>query len=260
MTQCPLQPTSAPIIPVLKNVSKAFGDHSVISDVSLSLAQGGITCLLGPSGCGKSTLLRVATSLLLADAGSVLIQPHETAMVFQEPRLLPWLTVEENLALAVQGPRREKKSHIRKVLDLVELGSIEQLLPRELSGGMAQRVGLARALLRRPRYLFMDEPFAALDAITRSALQKMLVTLIAEQQITCLFVTHDIHEALLIGTHIHVMREGKLVLDCASNPGLASSCCAAEHPKTEQQHAENDAAHCQRLAIKERILACLQKP
>lgn len=239
------------MIPVLDAVTKRFGAHTVLRKVSLSLLEGSITCLLGPSGCGKSTLLRVAASLLPVDEGSVLIDPREAAMVFQEPRLLPWLTVAENLALALHGQghgasREDMARRIREALALVELGDITRLLPRELSGGMAQRVGLARSLLRRPRYLLMDEPFAALDAITRGVLQKMLTALIAEQKITCLFVTHDIDEALRIGRHIHVMKDGAITLDCRADDPV----CAI---------TEDGASSCARKALKERILACLQK-
>ena len=202
--------------PVLDSVKKTFGTHIVLDGVSLSLAKGNISCLLGPSGCGKTTLLRITACLIPPDTGSVLIGSEQSAVVFQDPRLLPWLTVAENLALALSsGSRREKRSQIRDALALVQLESAEHLLPRELSGGMAQRVGLARALLRRPQFLLMDEPFAALDAITRGNLQKMFVTLIAEQKITCLFVTHDVNEAMLIANHIHVMKDGKIMLDCS---------------------------------------------
>lgn len=238
---------TAVMTPVLDTVTKRFGTHTVLNAVSLSLAENGITCLLGPSGCGKSTLLRVAASLLPADGGSVHIDPREAAMVFQEPRLLPWLTVEENLNLALQHtPVPEKASAVRNALSLVELGDIAHLLPRELSGGMAQRVGLARALLRRPRFLLMDEPFAALDAITRAALQKMLVALIADQCVTCLFVTHDINEALLIANHIYVMKDGAIMLDCASGNAPAA---ALPNGKTPGE----------REGIREQILAYLQK-
>jgi len=199
--------------PVLDSISKSFGAKPVLKGLSLSLATGGITCLLGPSGCGKSTLLRVAASLIRPEAGRVLIEPTRTAMVFQEPRLLPWLTVAENLALALPGiSAAEKKRSIRQTLDQVSLpvsgGDVHDLLPRELSGGMAQRVSLARALLRRPDFLLMDEPFAALDAITRGELQKMLVSLIARQRVNCLFVTHDLDEALTIADQIQVLKDG----------------------------------------------------
>jgi ABC-type nitrate/sulfonate/bicarbonate transport system ATPase subunit len=124
--------------------------------------------------------------------------------------------VAENLALALpKGRATEKKTSIRQALDLVSLpmsgGDVRGLLPRELSGGMAQRVSLARALLRRPDFLLMDEPFAALDAITRGELQKMLVKLIAKQQVNCLFVTHDLNEALTIADHLKVLKDGKIL-------------------------------------------------
>ena len=208
------------MIPILDSVRKAYGAHTVLDGVSLSLAESGINCLLGPSGCGKSTLLRITASLIPPDAGRVLINPGQSAVVFQEPRLLPWLSVEENLALAtLSGSGREKRRQISEALALVQLENVEHLLPRELSGGMAQRTGLARALLRRPRFLLMDEPFAALDAITRGDLQKMIITLIAEQKMACLFVTHDINEALLIASHIHVIQDGKIVFDYAMDDG-----------------------------------------
>ena len=202
--------------PVLDSISKSFGARQVLDGISISLAAGGLTCLLGPSGCGKSTLLRIAAGLIPPDAGRALIEPARTAIVFQEPRLLPWLTVAENLALALpRGRPAEKKIRIRQALDLVSLpisgGDVQDLLPRELSGGMAQRVSIARALLRRPDFLLMDEPFAALDAITRGELQKMLVDLMATQTVSCLFVTHDLNEALTISDHIKVLKEGKIL-------------------------------------------------
>jgi ABC-type nitrate/sulfonate/bicarbonate transport system ATPase subunit len=201
--------------PVLDSIYKSFGAKTVLAGVSLDLAEGGITCLLGSSGCGKSTLLRVAASLIPPESGRVLIRPERTAMVFQEPRLLPWLTVAENLALALPSrPAAEKKTNIRQALDLVSLplsgGDVHDLMPRELSGGMAQRVSLARALLRRPDFLLMDEPFAALDAITRGELQRMLVSLIAKQRVSCLFVTHDLDEALTIADHLQVLKDGEI--------------------------------------------------
>ncbi|MDR2726188.1 MAG: ABC transporter ATP-binding protein [Candidatus Adiutrix sp.] len=219
--------------PILDSISKSFGSRPILEGISLSLAAGGITCLLGPSGCGKSTLLRIAASLIPPEAGKVLVEPARAAMVFQDPRLLPWLTVAENLALALPGARTaERKTSIRQALDLVSLpmsgGDVRGLLPRELSGGMAQRVSLARALLRRPDFLLMDEPFAALDAITRGELQKMLVSLIAKQRVNCLFVTHDLNEALTIADHIKLLKDGKIQF---SAPVPA----AAEHDRIKQR-------------------------
>ena len=157
-------------LPLIQGIHKRFGEHEVLRGATVSLAGEGITCLLGSSGCGKSTLLRVAAGLERADRGQVLVPAAECAMVFQDPRLLPWLTTGENLRLAL--PRRcpDAAERIEKALAMVELSpALCRSMPRELSGGMAQRVGVARALLRSPRILLMDEPFASLDAITRES-------------------------------------------------------------------------------------------
>lgn len=201
----------------LSEICKTLGGRLVLDHISLELVEEGINCLLGPSGCGKSTLLRVVAGLLPPDAGVVHIKAAGCSMVFQEPRLLPWLTVKENLALAItkEMPRKKQAQAIGQVLAQMQLGDIEALMPRELSGGMAQRVGIARALLRKPRILLMDEPFAALDAMTRGRLQNMLIDLIASESVTCLFVTHDIREAALIGNRIFIMREGRIAAQIA---------------------------------------------
>ena len=196
---------------ILENIHKSFGEKAVLRDVSLELAPSGITCLLGASGCGKSTLLRIAAGLEKADSGAVRALPDDCAMVFQDPRLLPWLTAGENLRLALPGSMRgsEAAAEIERALAMVELpASAARSMPRELSGGMAQRVGVARALLRRPRLMLMDEPFAALDAITRTHLQDMLRTLMGESH--CLFVTHDISEAFRVAERICIMHEGRI--------------------------------------------------
>lgn len=196
---------------ILSGIEKSFGTQKVLHGVDLELAPSGITCLLGASGCGKSTLLRIVAGLENADIGTIHALPEDCAMVFQDPRLLPWLTVRENLRLALPGlmPRREASALIEKTLTMVHLSpDTAHVMPRELSGGMAQRVGVARALLRSPRILLMDEPFAALDALTRSSLQDMLRELTRES--LCLFVTHDISEAFRVAKRICVMHEGRI--------------------------------------------------
>lgn len=213
---------------ILENIHKSFGEKAVLRGVSLELAPSGITCLLGASGCGKSTLLRIAAGLEKAGSGSVHARPEDCAMVFQDPRLLPWLTAGENLRLALPGsmPSREAAASIERALAMVELpASSARSMPRELSGGMAQRVGVARALLRKPRLMLMDEPFAALDAITRANLQDMLRTLMRESH--CLFVTHDISEAFRVAERICLMHEG----------GIARSFEAAEFATQEQRRS-----------------------
>lgn len=197
----------------LENISKKFGDKIVLADMTLEMSETGITCLLGASGCGKSTALRIAASLLSPDSGTVLIPPGSCGVVFQDARLLPWLTTAENLSLAIPTSERTKSiKEIEHVLTEVVLDPQEilSLFPRELSGGMAQRVGIARALLRGSKYLMLDEPFAALDAITRSELQAMLIELVRMHKIMALFVTHDMEEAFKIGTSILVMNNGKV--------------------------------------------------
>ncbi|WP_159566054.1 ABC transporter ATP-binding protein [Budvicia diplopodorum] len=199
----------------LSHISKRYQQKQVLADISLSLTAGDIICLLGASGCGKSTLLRIVAGLIQPDGGAVNISPSQCAMVFQEPRLLPWLTVAENLALALPfwQSKKDRQATIIEALQQVQLGDSYSLLPHELSGGMAQRVGIARALLQKPQVLLMDEPFAALDAITRAEQQQLLIELITDRQISCLFVTHDINEAMTIGHQILVINQGRVVVD-----------------------------------------------
>lgn len=195
------------------DVIKSFGDRRVLNGMTLDMAERGITCLLGASGCGKSTALRVAAGLIAPDAGSLHIPAGSCGVVFQDSRLLPWLTTEENLALALPSAQRGAEAALRvaQVLREVALDPREtgKLFPRELSGGMAQRAGIARAMLRNPRILMMDEPFASLDAMTRNDLQLMLKTLVEEQDMACLFVTHDMEEAFSLARRIVIMRDGR---------------------------------------------------
>lgn len=198
----------------LSHVGKRFDGKWVLRDVSLALPRGEIVCLLGTSGCGKSTVLRILAGLLAADCGEVHLPANACAMVFQEPRLLPWLTVAENLALALPfwQRRKDKAAAIANVLRQMQLPEVGRMMPGELSGGMAQRIGIARALLQRPEVLLMDEPFAALDAINRRHQQDYLREVVADR--SCLFVTHDIDEALRIATHILVLAQGEIALRC----------------------------------------------
>ena len=202
-----LQTTST--FPLLQNVHKSFGTREVLRGTDIHLSGRGITCLLGASGCGKSTLLRITAGLEVPDSGQVLVHPSECAMVFQDPRLLPWLTAGENLRLALPSSCPDATERMTRALAMVELPpDILDAMPRELSGGMAQRVGVARALLRSPRILLMDEPFASLDAITREKLQVMLKKLMADS--LCLLVTHDMEEALRVGSRLCVMDHGTI--------------------------------------------------
>ena len=212
----------------LNHITKRFCNHTVINDLTLELDAHPVTTLVGASGCGKSTLLRIVAGLLACDSGIIKADHTSMAVVFQEPRLLPWLTVRENLALAIPYPAGTPSADIKQALERVHLAGIEEKFPRELSGGMAQRVAIARALLRKPGILLMDEPFAALDAITRSELQQMLVRLIAQERLQCLFVTHDLTEAARISDRLLVMQAGRIVASFVKQDGQYPSSMNAE--------------------------------
>ncbi|MDO5633543.1 MAG: ABC transporter ATP-binding protein [Micrococcus sp.] len=187
------------------------GPRTVLREIDLEIAPGEILAILGASGCGKSTLLRAAAGLDRGFSGSVVIgerpvRPYDerTAVGFQEPRLLPWRTIERNVALGLPRgtPRREGAEHVAQLLDLVGLSAAAQRRPREVSGGMAQRASLARALARRPEVLLLDEPFGALDALTRLKMQDLLLDVHAATQTTVLLVTHDVEEAVQLADRI----------------------------------------------------------
>jgi NitT/TauT family transport system ATP-binding protein len=178
--------------------------------VSLTVEAGEFLCLVGPSGCGKSTLLRVIAGLVAPDSGEVQVRSDRpgmppTAMVFQEHALLPWRTVLANVVFGPENrgvPRAEREAHARHMLELVGLGPFAHAYPHQLSGGMKQRVGIARALANDPEVLLMDEPLAALDAQTRTILQEELLRIWAELGTTVVYVTHSLEEALLLGDRI----------------------------------------------------------
>jgi NitT/TauT family transport system ATP-binding protein len=182
-----------------------------LRDISFSVAEGSFVTLLGPSGCGKSTMLRLVDGLIAPDSGEVSVfgappRPGPDAgFVFQSFRLIPWKTVASNIAFALGDlplDRAERDARVAESLELVGLGRFAGAYPSELSGGMKQRVALARALAPRPRLLLMDEPFAALDALTRRTCQDELLQLWEDTKFTVLFVTHSIAEAIKIGNRI----------------------------------------------------------
>jgi NitT/TauT family transport system ATP-binding protein len=187
----------------------------VLSDINLGIAKGEFVCLLGSSGCGKTTLLRVIAGLIKADTGEIIIedrpveQPRRNlCMVFQNFGLLPWRTVEDNVMFPLEldhMPKAERLERANRFLELVGLGGFEKHYPHEISGGMQQRVGIARALVRGPAVLLMDEPFAALDAQTREVLQEDFLKIWRELGTTVVFVTHSIDEALVLADRIVVM-------------------------------------------------------
>ena len=185
--------------------------RTVLRDVDLDLAAGDVVAVLGPSGCGKSTLLRQVSGLDRPDTGSLRIDgtpvqevDQRSAVAFQEPRLLPWRTIRANVRLGLPRdvPREEGDARVRELLDLTGLAEASDLRPRQVSGGMAQRASLARALARRPRVLVLDEPFGALDALTRLRMQDLLLDVHAAIPTTVLLVTHDVDEALHLADRV----------------------------------------------------------
>jgi NitT/TauT family transport system ATP-binding protein len=194
-----------------------------VQDVSLSIAPGEFVCVLGPSGCGKSTLLGALAGHWTPSRGSIHVDgvpvagPHpDRGLVFQQHTLFPWKTVLDNVAfgLKMQGiPRRERRERARTLLGLVGLADFEDRYPAQLSGGMQQRVEIARVLINHPRVMLMDEPFGALDAQTRLKMQELLLDVWARVNTTIVFITHDIDEALFLADRILVMspRPGRII-------------------------------------------------
>ena len=201
----------------LRNVGKAFKDGEVqaLREISFDIQGGEFVSLVGPSGCGKTTLLRLIDGLIEVDEGELLIagerpRPRpDLAMVFQSARLMPWRTVVGNIefALTFRGiDRKERRERAMALLGSVGLRDFALAYPHELSGGMQQRVGLARALAVEPKVLLMDEPFAAIDAMTREALRRELLQLWDRRGMAVVFVTHDIDEAIFLSQRIVVLR------------------------------------------------------
>jgi NitT/TauT family transport system ATP-binding protein len=209
--------------PVLRltEVDKTFnGDVHALRRMSLVVNQGDFISLLGPSGCGKSTALRLIAGLIRPTAGRIVWEQGDgrngVSVVFQEPTLMPWATVWDNVRLPfrIRGtPRDEAQGRIERVLALVGLTKFAQSYPRELSGGMKMRVSIARALVTDPKLILMDEPFAALDEITRQKLNDDLLSLKAETGCTIVFVTHSVFESVFLSDRILVMapRPGRVV-------------------------------------------------
>ena len=205
--------TQAPVIE-FGGISLAYGGRPIISDLSLQVGRGEIVCIIGPSGCGKTTALRMAGGLVQPDSGAVrllgepLTAPRrDVAIVFQDygKALLPWRTAHANVALALEAagvPRRERDGRIRSLLAKVGLAGHDDKYPTEMSGGMQQRIQIARCLAQDPAVLLMDEPFGALDAMTRQGLQDEMLSIVAETGATVFFVTHDLEEAVYIGDRV----------------------------------------------------------
>jgi NitT/TauT family transport system ATP-binding protein len=228
-------PRPTPRIPAQKGhvlidrVSVVFGrganTHAAVEETSLDIAPGEFVCLLGPSGCGKSTLLNCVAGYVMPSRGTVTVDGEaitkpgpDRGMVFQQYSLFPWKTVLDNVAFGPRvAGRADGEAVARTFLDMVGLSRFARRYPGELSGGMQQRVGIARALANYPRVLLMDEPFGALDAQTRLVMQEGLLRIWGEFGITVMFVTHDIDEALFLADRVLVMSAspGRIIADLA---------------------------------------------
>jgi sulfonate transport system ATP-binding protein len=187
----------------LRAVTKRFGAHTIFDGLDLEVKRGERLAVLGASGCGKSTLLRLIAGLEGPDAGEIDVA-GEIGFVFQEPRLFGWLDVEKNVAFAARNAA--ERARVSEVLALVGLTGARTKLPKHLSGGMAQRAALARALVRKPEVLLFDEPLAALDALTRLDLRASLRDILTEAGATAVWVTHDVEDALTLGTRTIVLQ------------------------------------------------------
>lgn len=226
MTSAPIatgkRPTQAPVAVEVRGVRKQFAGRSrrsagrlALDGFDLTVREGEFLCLLGPSGCGKSTLLNLIAGFDTVSGGEILVGDKpvrgpgvDRGVLFQTPMLFPWLTTLNNV---LYGPRarhasgKDERDRAIEMLESVGLGSATESYPHELSGGMRHRAAFARVLINKPRLLLMDEPFGALDAITRVAMQKFLLELWQRERITIVFVTHDVEEAALLGDRVCVM-------------------------------------------------------
>jgi len=200
----------------LQQVCFAFPGWPVtVNGAHLEVAQGAFHCLVGRSGCGKTTLLKLAAGLLVPQEGRVVFhgRPQDIGFVFQAPNLLEWLRVIDNVLLPVtlhHRPDAQERARAQQLLEQLGLGAHAQKYPRQLSGGQQSRVALARALILRPSLLLLDEPFAALDAITREELQRDLLQMVRSSGATVVFVTHDIAEAVYLADRVDLVEDGRV--------------------------------------------------
>ncbi|WEK00176.1 MAG: ABC transporter ATP-binding protein [Candidatus Sphingomonas phytovorans] len=200
---------------VVRELSVAFGANQVLDRLSLSIAPGEFVAIVGRSGCGKSTLLRAIMGLVPAGGGSIEVDRAAARLVFQEPRLLPWATVRDNVAIGAPAglDRAERDRLIDARLAEVGLADKAEEWPGTLSGGQRQRVALARALISHPRLLALDEPLGALDALTRIEMQALVETVWTSEGFSALLVTHDVAEAVALADRVVVLEAGRVALD-----------------------------------------------
>lgn len=213
----------------IDNVNKSYGELNVLSNVNIHVKKGEFVVLLGASGCGKSTLLNLIAGFNQPTTGKIVVNGREvtdvdphSGMVFQQYALFPWMTVLENVAfgLKLRGMAKKERHQVAmKYVDMVGLKSFVNAYPKALSGGMRQRVSIARVLANDPDVILLDEPFAALDAMTRQVLQEQLVQIYEQSGKTVVFITHSIDEALLLATRIIILgaKPGRVVQDIAND-------------------------------------------
>ncbi|MFE7719498.1 ABC transporter ATP-binding protein [Nocardia rhizosphaerihabitans] len=201
----------APVAVSITGLRKAFGDKTVLDGVDLTIRRGEFVVLLGPSGTGKTTLLRLLTGLEVPDAGEVLVPARRTT-VYQEPRLIPSKRVLANVIVGLRRTKAQREAGLR-ALSEVHLDGKSGQWPATLSGGEAQRAALARALVREPELLLLDEPFAALDALTRLQMQDLVGDLVARHRPAVLMVTHDVDEAIRLADRVIILDHGRFAVD-----------------------------------------------
>lgn len=197
---------------VIENLAAGYGSGYVLEGISFDVSEGEIVCLIGASGCGKTTLLNIVAGLVPYQQGMVTMDSRlvdhpgpDRVMVFQDDAVFPWMRVQENVEYGLRVKKMGKEDRARRAAEIIELVGLsgnERLFPRELSGGMRKRVDLARALAVEPEVLLMDEPYAALDVMTKERLQIEFVRISEDTNMTCIFVTHDLEEALFVGHRV----------------------------------------------------------
>jgi len=239
----------------IEGLSRNFGEVPALRDVACTIEEGSFVTIVGPSGCGKSTLLRILAGLLDYEVGQVLLDGHpirgtrrDVGMVFQGSILLPWRTILDNVLLPAEVlglDRKKARERAMQLLHMVRLDGFEHKLPRQLSGGMQQRASIARALLHDPRILLMDEPFGALDAMTRERMNLELQRIWMESGKTVVLITHSIPEAVFLGDKVFIM---------SPRPGTLERVLHIDLPRPRSMHAMATPAFAQATdAIRERF-------
>ena len=240
-----------PPIVELQSVTKRFGDDSrppVLNGLSLRAERGEFISLVGASGCGKSTLLRLLSGLALPTSGHVLIEgrtadtaPAERAFIFQDAALLPWRTVRQNAEMLLQlrgTPAARRRELAGELLSLARIGHLADRYPRQLSGGEKMRVSIARALTLEPSLLLLDEPFGALDELTRERLNEELLALRTRRRWTAFFVTHSVAEAVFLSTRILILAAGRIARDVPVDLPFPRNAATREDPAFQHKVAE----------------------